>query len=165
MPVIWTCCHPCFLRLLKVETGVTQHGDNVANWIRLVFVLPDRERCHSGDSGVRALGRYCWWKKSGTSWKAVQLIIHRFLYVFIRFYTSQVVQDFFHQHYHNMVIFHVWTSSDGFFGRSREDTALPTWGLTASLRHQRRSTSGAPMNSSPSGWWVLFTEWSRMKAT
>ena len=59
MPVIWTCCHPCFLRLLKVETGVTQHGDNVANWIRLVFVLPDRERCHSGDSGVRALGRYC----------------------------------------------------------------------------------------------------------
>ena len=33
--------------------------DKVTDWIRLVFVLPDRERCHSGDSGVRALGRYC----------------------------------------------------------------------------------------------------------
>ncbi len=60
--------------------------DKVTDWIRLVFVLPDRERCHSGDSGVRALGRYCWWKKSGQPVDRQLISL-----LFTGFYTSQVV--------------------------------------------------------------------------
>jgi len=37
--------------------------------------------------------KYCWWKKSG---KPVDRL---FVLLFTGFYTSQVVQDFFHQQY------------------------------------------------------------------
>ncbi len=37
--------------------------------------------------------KYCWWKKSCTSWSVVLFPL------FTRFYTFQVVQDFFHQPY------------------------------------------------------------------
>ena len=42
---------------------------------------------------TRHHARYCWWKKSCTSWG------WQFLPLYTRFYTSQVVQDFFHQQY------------------------------------------------------------------
>ena len=45
------------------------------------------------DDQFRKCGLYCWWKKSRTSWG------WWFIPLFFRVYTSQVVQEFFHQQY------------------------------------------------------------------
>ena len=123
---------------------VAQHGDNVAFLDPLGFCFARPRTVPFG------------WLWSQGTWKVLLMeeILHQLIgssthysQVFICFYTSQVVQDFFHQQYHNMVIFHVWTSRDSLWvgaGRIRPfqlEVSLPLFGTNVAARPELRWTT------------------------
>ncbi len=107
-------------------------------------LVPTLWQPHQGSNSLEAkLWWYCWWFVRNLTRKPVEVgSLSHYLQGFISFYTSQVVQDFFHQQYTmSMICLAIWKwftwiqpniagsppSSNGFLIPKKWWSNLPSW--------------------------------------